>query len=365
MKIGVLSSSRADFGIYLPLLNQLKVDNFFELEIIAFGTHLSKFHGYTLDNILANGFRNVHTISSLLTNDDEASIATAYGLTNLKFADFWSANHYDLVLCLGDRFEMSAAVQAGIPYNIKFAHFHGGETTLGAVDNIYRHQITLASSLHFTAAKPFSERVKAIKGDDVGVYTVGSLSLDGYQEMELVPEDEFRAAFNIPNDFVLITFHPETVSTGMNKVYAVQMFSALRNIAKKIDLVITMPNADTMGTVFRDVLTQLQLEYPEKVKLIENFGKINYFSAMSYCRFLLGNTSSGIIEAASFNKYVINVGDRQKGRAQSENTFNCSFNSVAMEDTINLMLSKGDYTGSNIYYKENTIETVLSVLKTI
>ena len=365
MKIGVLTSSRADFGIYLPLLNQMKEDDFFELEIIAFGTHLSKFHGYTLDNILANDFQKIHTISSLLTNDDEASIATAYGLTNLKFADFWSANHYDLVLCLGDRFEMSAAVQAGIPYNIKFAHFHGGETTLGAVDNIYRHQITLASSLHFTAAQPFSERVQTIKGDDAGVYTVGSLSLDGYQQMDLVPEDEFRAKFNIPNDFVLITFHPETVSTGMNKAYAVQMFSALRNIAKKIDLVITMPNADTMGTVFRDVLAQLQLEYPEKVKLIENFGKVNYFSAMSYCKFLLGNTSSGIIEAASFNKYVINVGDRQKGRAQSENTFNCSFNSIAIEDAVNSVLSKGEYKGANIYYKENTVETIVTVLKTI
>jgi GDP/UDP-N,N'-diacetylbacillosamine 2-epimerase (hydrolysing) len=365
MKIGVLTSSRADFGIYLPLLNQMKEDDFFELEIIAFGTHLSKFHGYTLDNILANGFHKIHTISSLLTNDDEAAIATAYGLTNLKFADFWSANHYDLVLCLGDRFEMSAAVQAAIPYNIKFAHFHGGETTLGAVDNIYRHQITLASSLHFTAAQPFSERVQAIKGDDAGIYTVGSLSLDKYQEMDLVQEGEFRSKFNIPDNFVLITFHPETVSTGMNKIYAVQMFSALRNIAKKIDLVITMPNADTMGTVFRDVLTQLQLEYPENVKLIENFGKVNYFSAMSYCKFLLGNTSSGIIEAASFNKYVINVGDRQKGRAQSENTFNCSFNSVAIEDAVNSVLSKGEYKGSNIYYKENTVETIVKVLKTI
>src|SRR5690606_5753673 len=145
MRVAVLTSSRADFGIYLPLLNRLKEDPFFQLEIIAFGTHLSKFHGYTLDQIKESGFTTIHEISSLLTNDDEVSIATSFGLTVLKFADFWDKHSYDWVLCLGDRFEMAAAVQAGIPFGVRFAHLHGGETTLGAIDNIYRHQTSLAS----------------------------------------------------------------------------------------------------------------------------------------------------------------------------------------------------------------------------
>jgi GDP/UDP-N,N'-diacetylbacillosamine 2-epimerase (hydrolysing) len=157
MKIGVLTSSRADYGIYLPLLNKIKVDIFFELEMIAFGTHVSKSHGFTLSEIQKHNYKKIHTISSLISNDDGQSIATSYALTALKFSDFWQHNKFDLVLCLGDRFEMSAAVQAGIPFNMKFAHFHGGETTLGAIDNIYRHQITLASNLHFTASEIFSE----------------------------------------------------------------------------------------------------------------------------------------------------------------------------------------------------------------
>ena len=145
MKIGVLTSSRADYGIYAPLLKKLNTDGYINLEVIAFGTHLSKSHGYTLTEIEKDDYNCIHSISSLISNDDEQSIATSYGLTVLKFADFWRENKYDMIFCLGDRFEMSAAVQAGIPFGLKFAHIHGGETTLGAIDNIYRNQITHAS----------------------------------------------------------------------------------------------------------------------------------------------------------------------------------------------------------------------------
>src|SRR6187402_1429695 len=174
MKIGVLTSSRADYGIYLPLLRKMKNDPSFGLEIIAFGTHASKFHGYTVNEILDSSFGKVHIISALISNDDEQSIATSYGLTALKFADFWAQQQYDWVFCLGDRFEMSAAVQAGIPFGVKFAHIHGGETTLGAIDNIYRHQITLASALHFTSTDIFKNKVIDLIGSSENVFDVGS-----------------------------------------------------------------------------------------------------------------------------------------------------------------------------------------------
>ena len=191
MKIGVLTSSRADYGIYLPLLKKIKQDNFFELEIIAFGTHVSKSHGFTLNEIEKENYSKIHCIASLIAIDDEQGIATSYALTALKFADFWQHNKFDVVLCLGDRFEMSAAVQAGIPFNVKFAHLHGGETTLGAIDNIYRHQITLASNLHFTAGELFSERLTELIGHNKNVYTVGSLSLDGIERYQPINKSEF------------------------------------------------------------------------------------------------------------------------------------------------------------------------------
>ncbi|HUH18929.1 UDP-N-acetylglucosamine 2-epimerase [Albibacterium sp.] len=363
MRVAVLTSSRADFGIYLPLLNRLKEDPFFELEIIAFGTHLSKFHGYTLDQIKDSGFNSIHKITSLLTNDDEVSIATSFGLTVLKFADFWDQHSYDWVLCLGDRFEMAAAVQAGIPFGVRFAHIHGGETTLGAIDNIYRHQISLASQLHFPATDDFAKRIESLTGNAANIVTAGSLSIDELESMEIPSETDFREKYQIHGDFALLTFHPETVSPESNYENAREMLNALLQVAEKIQLVITMPNADTFGSVFRKVLLELNEKRLQQVKLIENFGKLNYFAAMQYCKFLLGNTSSGIIEAASFGKYVINVGSRQKGRAQSQNIINCPFESLKIQEAVQTVINRPTYSGENIYKKVGTADIIIKTLK--
>jgi len=160
IRIGVLTSSRADFGIYLPLLKLMNVDENIQLDIIAFGTHLSRYHGYTIDQIVNAGFNVQHQIESILLTDSPESNATSTGLTYLKFSSFWGhySKEFDFVFCLGDRFEMFAAVYAGVPFGIKFAHIHGGETTLGAIDNIYRHAISHASTYHFTATNSFAKK---------------------------------------------------------------------------------------------------------------------------------------------------------------------------------------------------------------
>ena len=364
MKVGILTSSRADYGIYLPLLNKIKEDSFFELEIIAFGTHLSESHGYTLSEIKKHNYKKIHTISSLISKDDEQSIATSYGLTVLKFSDFWQINKYDLVFCLGDRFEMSAAVQAGIPFGIKLAHIHGGETTLGAIDNIYRHQITLASILHFTASEMFSERVVELIGNKKIVFTVGSLSLNEIENFQPINKTEFYEKFNIQNqDFALITFHPETVNIEMNQTFASEMRKALSHFTSKLFLVITMPNADTMGSIFRMEIESLKKEFTSQVICIENFGKENYFSAMYYAKVLIGNTSSGIIEAASFGKYFVNVGDRQKGRMQSGNIINTPFSQQQIIEAVNDSLVKDKYTGENNYYNQHSANLIINHIK--
>jgi len=364
MKIGVLTSSRADYGIYLPLLDKLKVDSFFNLELIAFGTHLSRSHGYTLNEIEKENYPVIHKIASLISNDDEQAIATSYALTALKFADFWKSNQYDLVFCLGDRFEMSAAVQAGILFGVKFAHIHGGETTLGAIDNIYRHQITLASVLHFTATDVFKDKVASLIESQNNIYSVGSLSLDNISSFVPVDKAILCENFDFPDAaFALVTFHPETVVSALNNSHAVAMRSALEKILDSINIVITMPNADTLGSIYRDEIISLKNDIPKKVFLVENFGKANYFSAMYYSKVLIGNTSSGILEAASFGKYVVNVGDRQKGRVQSANVFNVPFESSEICLAVSSAFIKGDYVGENVYCKSNVTDTVIDILK--
>jgi GDP/UDP-N,N'-diacetylbacillosamine 2-epimerase (hydrolysing) len=368
MKIGILTSSRADYGIYLPLLKALKDDSFFELYIIAFGTHLSPFHGHTIDQILNDGFNVSYTIESLISSDSANAISTAMALTSLKFADFWKEHHedYDLVFCLGDRYEMFSAVSAGIPYGIKFAHLHGGERTLGAIDNIFRHSISLASSVHFVATHDYGERVIELMESNQDVHVVGALSLDNLNNLSLLSIGEFKESFNIDllQPTILCTFHPETVLAHRNIEYASIVSETLKELSTKYQVVITLPNADTEGSKIRQAFLKLPHETNNKVICVENFGTLGYFSCMKYCSFLLGNTSSGIIEAASFGKMVINIGNRQKGRACSNNVAHIPINKESIFEAVSLIEHhQCTFEGKNLYDQEGAVRKIVKVLK--
>lgn len=363
LKLGILTSTRADFGIYQPLLQELTTSfSDIDLELIVFGTHLSPFHGYTLREIEEFGSFTIHKVFGMPLSDTPQAIAKGYGHLVSAFSQFWAEHTYDWVLALGDRYEMSAAVQAGIPLGVNFAHLHGGETTLGAIDNIYRHQISLAAKLHFVATETFAERVREITHSRA-VHTVGALSLAGLQTLSLPDWHSTQERFSLPVDtFALITFHPETIAYQDNEAYSRIAQQALARLAQQIPVIITLPNADTAGSLYRLAFKELQEKQPEQVFLVESFGKLHYFGAMRQAAFLLGNTSSGIIEAASFGKYVVNVGDRQKGRPQSRNTFDASFNLDAIESACTKALSAGVYTGENIYQRPDTAIKIIEHL---
>ena len=364
MKIGVLTSSRADYGIYKPLLEDLKNDDFFQLEIISFGPHLSNEYGYTVSDIISDDYEVIHKVCRLGNDDSIKGIVQSYGNTLLKFSEFWNNNKFDIVLCLGDRFEMSAAVQASIPFNVILAHIHGGETTLGAIDNIYRHQISLVSKYHLVSTELHKNKVIELTGEKKNIYNVGSLSLSEIENFKPINKNILFNNFKIEDvPFVLVTFHPETIAVEKNYKFSIEMRKALEYLSNFINIVITMPNADTLGSVYRDQLSILKESQPTKICLIENFGKENYFSAMHYSKFLIGNTSSGIIESASFGKYVLNVGDRQKGRSQSKNTFNTIFTKNDIVKNALRIFNLGTYKVENIYYKKNSSKLIIDILK--
>ncbi len=366
MKIAVLTSSRADYGIYLPLLKALKEDTYFDLKIIAFGTHLSYFHGHTIDQILSDGFEVDFRIETVQASDTPNAISTSIGITFLKFADFWNShqNEFDIVFSLGDRYEMFAAVYSGIPFNIKFAHLHGGETTLGAFDNIYRHAITLTSKLHFVSTDNFAKRIHEITGSDENCVVTGSLSLDKFSEIKLQTKEEFNLKWQIDlsSPSILITVHPETVAFRKNQNFAEELYKALYELTSTHQLIVTMPNADTSGSIYRRLFVILKELFPLKVFLIENLGKQSYFTCMKYASLLIGNSSSGIIEAASFEKYVINIGDRQKGRLTSENTVHVPFDHKLIIDATFTYADKV-FLGKNIYYRNSPVQKIINKLK--
>jgi GDP/UDP-N,N'-diacetylbacillosamine 2-epimerase (hydrolysing) len=365
MRIGILTSSRADFGIYLPLLKKLKKDSFFKLKIIAFGTHLSSFYGETIKNIEENGFKVSYTINSMLLNDTPEAIASAMGLTFIKFGEFWKqkSKDFDLILCLGDRYEMFSAVMAGVPFQIPFAHLHGGEKTSGAIDNILRDTITLASKYHFVSTNSSLERVSQLIESDKNIYNVGALSLDNISELKLLTITEFKKKWNIDlsNKTILTTFHPETIAYTKNQKFVTELIAAISDL-KDYQVLITMPNADTTGMSIRREFIK-NFSGNSRITLIENLGTQSYFTALKYASFLLGNTSSGIIEAASFGKYVINLGDRQKGRVAGENVIHVAVNAKEILNVVSKIEKSKSLQNKNIYFQGGAADRIIENLK--
>jgi GDP/UDP-N,N'-diacetylbacillosamine 2-epimerase (hydrolysing) len=363
MKIGVLTSSRADYGIYKPLLDKLKVDSQVSLYVIAFGMHLQSSQGHTLSIIESDGYENITSVGGMPDNDNVLDIAKGYASIVSAFVEFWNSNSFDVVFALGDRWEMSAAVQASIPFQVKLAHIHCGETTLGAIDNVYRHQITLASKIHFTASEYFRKRVVEIVGESEEIITTGSISLEGLVNLNLPSWSIVQENFRIPFErFILVTIHPESVKVGMNQEFALVSYEALAKLAQTQNILITRANSDALGSLFNMQFERLQELYPGKVRLVESLGKLNYFKAMQQCEFMLGNTSSGIIEAASFKKWVINIGERQKGRLRSKNTIDVPFDSLEIHEAINNICDLQPFNGKNKYWQPNSCQTIIRAI---
>jgi GDP/UDP-N,N'-diacetylbacillosamine 2-epimerase (hydrolysing) len=365
LKVTVLTSTRADYSIYLPLLKALDKDDYFNLSLVVFGTHPLEKYGKTLDIIVRDGFTISDVCYNDLEDDNPVSISKNMGITVQSFANIWEEkSDCDLIICLGDRYEMFAAVSAAIPFNIPIAHFYGGETTLGAIDEVFRHSLTAMATYHFTSAEIHSKRVAEMKGSSNHIYNIGLMSIQNLNQIELYSITEFNEKWNV--DFslptLLFTFHPETKNSENNAAYAGVIKIALEKLCVRFHILVTMPNADTANMVLRETCEILAGKY-DCINAVESLGMKGYFSAMKYCKILLGNTSSGISEAASFNKYVVNLGARQEGRVRSSNVIDCGIEPQAIIQTVDETVAKGDFLGENIFYNATGVETVIEVLK--
>jgi GDP/UDP-N,N'-diacetylbacillosamine 2-epimerase (hydrolysing) len=363
LKVALLTSSRADYGIAFPLLKELKSDPFFDLQVIAFGTHLSVKHGETINLIITDGFDVSIKVDTMPSGDSPDTIAMAMGKTMINFSKVWNENQFDLIIALGDRYEMFAACASSIPFNIPIAHIHGGETTLGAFDDAFRHNITQMATFHFTTTDHYKQRVVELKGSDKNVFNVGALSIDNLNSLRLLTIEEFKSKFDIDMSIpsILITFHPETVNFDKNRIYIETLIAALGEISN-YQFIITMPNADTTGNMIREQLTGF-ISGNKKAIGVESFGTLGYLSCMKHCSMLLGNTSSGFVEASFFPKFVINIGERQRGRILSENIYDCKIEKREIITAVkNFKYMDLDYK-INLYGDGKTASKIVSILK--
>lgn len=364
-KIALLTSSRADYSIYFPLIKELDSQRDIVLDIIAFGNHNSVIYGGSSNKIMEDGFHIKHKIEALVLGDSPESIADSMGLTMIKFSPIWKNEKYDLILCLGDRFEMFAAVASSIPFNIPVAHISGGEITLGAIDNIFRNSLTLMSTYHFVSTERYKDQVIRLIGQEhkERVFNVGALSIDNLKKADFFSLEEFQQKFHIDltRKSILITFHPETVSYDKNLVYTDELIAALHELTT-YQLIITMPNADTMGNMIRQKLQEFISSHSNAIG-IESFGTKGYLTCMKHCAFMLGNTSSGFVEASYFPKFVINLGDRQRGRIETSNILTIPIEKEAILDAVKQIEKKEIPADCQIYGDGNTAKRMVAILK--
>lgn len=363
MKVGVLTSSRADYGIYQPLLSQLHADPFFTIEVIAFGSHLIEKYGRTVDTIYQDGFNVLEVANTMSQGDSPAEIARAMANTMKAFSDFFNKHNYQLLFALGDRYEMFSAAAASVPFNIPIAHIHGGETTLGAIDNAFRHSISCFSKFHFTSTEVYRNRVMQITGLTDHVYNVGALSIDNLKHLKLLRVSEFKEKFKIDlsKPTILFTFHPETVAYNKNKIYIIEVVNALKKL-KHYQIIITMPNADTMGLMIRRELRKAADVMPNIIT-IETFGSVGYLSAMKHCSFMLGNTSSGFVEASYFSKPVINLGERQLGRIITANIFSVPIKTDDILETVHKIEKIKRIKVEALYGNGSASKSIVKIIK--
>ena len=326
MRTTLLTSSRADLGIQIPLLKAMAADPYFQLSVIAFGSHLDPHFGNTIQEVRAVFAGTIVELAPVLQGDGPADITLAMARTMEQFHAVWRDHGTDMIIALGDRYEMFAAVAAALPFGIPVTHLHGGETTTGAIDNALRHSITHMAQMHFTGAEPYRQRVIQLLGRDANVFNTGALSVDNLRTMELlsIPEIQVRYGIDLRRPTVLVTLHPETVGHTDLVPQWNAFSSALRSIAQRYSLLVTLPNADTGGAQLRTLWKEFLATVPGSIG-VDSLGALGYLSCMKHVNFMLGNSSSGYVEASFFPKHVIDVGDRQTGRLVTPNIRRCPF----------------------------------------
>lgn len=323
-KVCVVTGTRAEFGLLRWLMDEIAQHAELELQVAVTGMHLSPEFGSTYQEIEAAGFNVDEKIEMLLSSDSDTAVTKSMGLGMIGFADAYERLQPDIVVVLGDRFEIFAAASAAMIAGIPIAHLHGGETTEGAFDEAIRHSVTKMSHLHFVAAEEYKNRVIQLGEYPERVFNVGGMGIDAIKRIQLLDREALEKSmdFRFGNKNLLITFHPVTLEG--QESFTAQMQALLDALVELDDthLIFTLPNADTGGRE----LTRMVREFVDRrnnASVYNSLGQLRYFSCLAQVDAVIGNSSSGLLEAPAFKIGTVNIGDRQKGRLKAESVINC------------------------------------------
>lgn len=322
-KICIITGTRAEYGLLRWVMQGIKDDPELELQIIATGSHLSPEFGLTYRKIEQDGFQIDRKIEMLTSSDTSVGIVKSMGLGMIGFADALHEMQPDLIVVLGDRFEIFSAVSAALIGRVPVAHLHGGETTEGAFDEALRHSITKMSHLHFVAAEAYRQRVIQLGESPDRVFLVGGLGVDGIKQMQLLDRSALESSleFKLGPRNLLITFHSTTLEMATSEQQMQELLDALETL-KDTHLIFTMPNADVDGRVLIKMIQSFIDRHPN-ARAYSSLGQLRYLSCITQVDGVIGNSSSGLTEVPTFKKATINIGDRQRGRLQAASVINC------------------------------------------
>ena len=339
-KICVVTGSRAEYGLLYWLLKEIEEVQDLELQLVVTGMHLSPEFGATQNQIESDGFSIMHRVEMLLSSDSAVGISKSTGLGLIGFADVFDTLKPDIVLMLGDRFELLAAACAALFAALPIAHVHGGEITIGAFDDAIRHSITKMSHLHFTATEAYRNRVIQLGEQPDRVFNVGAAGLDNIRRLDLLEQSvvEKKIGIELGQRSLLITWHPVTLEPDSAK----DTFSMILNVLdqlKDTKLIFTRANADTEGRIINRMIDDYVVRRQEKAVVHTSLGQLLYLSALKHVSGVVGNSSSGIIEAPSLSTGTVNIGDRQQGRLRAASVIDCDTNQASITAALNTLFS--------------------------
>lgn len=366
-KICVVTGTRAEYGLLSRLMRAIQEDPELELQVIATNMHLSPEFGLTYKEIEQDGFTINKKVEMLLSADTSTSVVKSLGLGVIGFADAYEDLHPDMLVVLGDRYEMLGAVSSALFFHIPVAHISGGDVTEGAYDDAIRHSITKMSHLHFTSTEVYRKRVIQLGEDPSTVFNVGAIGLDNIRRMRLLDRKAFEEsiAFELGEKSLLITYHPVTLEHATAQEQFAALLQALDETSYR--LIFTKPNSDSDGRVIIAMIDEYVRQHPDKAVAFTSLGYLRYLSALQYVDAVVGNSSSGIVEVPSFGIPTVNIGDRQKGRLRADSVIDC----LPIKDAIAQALKQAFSTEFkerakqtvNLYEQPDTVKKIFSVIK--
>ncbi len=368
-KICVVTGSRAEYGLLSGLMRAIQEDADLQLQVIATNMHLSPEFGLTYREIEHDGFKIDKKVQMLLSSDVPNATTKSVGLATIGFADAYEDLQPDLIVVLGDRFEILAAVSAALFFKIPVAHLHGGEITEGAYDDCIRHAITKMSHLHFTSTETYRQRVIQLGEQPDRVFYVGAIGVENIKRIPLLSKSELEASiqFELGEKSLLVTYHPVTLENNTAAEQCRNLLEAL-NEYPEYKVIFTLPNSDTDGRIIIQLINEYVASQPERCMAVPSLGLKRYLSALKYVSAVVGNSSSGIIEVPSFGIPTLDIGDRQKGRIAAESVWHCGNDTTSIKEGMQKILSK-EFSGQakrtvNPYDKGRTIEQIFQVIST-